>query len=338
MSKDLYGKKRNAVSSANKVLLIASIVCVVAAIIVFVFFTKHMSRKNQNINYPSDSTNNVLSSPPATSELVPSPTPDEEADPIVPSEMTVSARFNPPRGYTRVALSNGSFGEYLRNFSLHEYNTKPLVYDSETKALVNDDTAPAISVLKLDLINKGNLQTGAASVIRLYGEYLYSQGRYSDISFNLLTTPAFACDFQTWSEGGRLLIKEDNVITWCKEHSEDVCNHKDVTLGTAPGTFRYYLQNVMLYSNHASLVTNMSKVAVSDIMPGDVILYSDSNIPEIVVDVASDSSNNKVYMVARGGSPASEIYIVRNESDADINPWRNLRDLQSGAAVYRFTK
>lgn len=185
------------------------------------------------------------------------------------------------------------------------------------------------------------MQQSSDSMIRLYAEYLYSKGRYTDIAFNLLTTPAFKCDFDTWSKGGRLdlsKINEGNQISWCLDHSGN-CGHKDVELGTSAGTFRYYLQNVMMYSDTSSLVTNMSKIpAVQDAAIGDMIVYADpQQAPAIIVDLAVNAADgSKMYLMARGGSPACEIYIVRNESNADINPWHKLSEFPVGASLYRF--
>lgn len=332
MSRNIYGRKKT-IPLSNKILMIASLVCVAGAIVTFIFFNKHQKDKR----------NNPVLSNPTVSDNTPvnTATPSPGGDPIVPSATIISQRFNPPGGYERITSESGSFGEYLQNFTLREYGTKPLVYDANSKTLINDESAPAVSVLNLDLINKGNLQQSSDSVIRLYGEYLYSKGRFTDIAFNLLTNPPFKCDFDTWSKGGRLdtsKINENNQLAWCINHT-DTCGHKDVELGTSAGTFRYYLQNVMTYSDTSSMITNMSKVStVNDAMIGDVIVYADSQAsPAVIVDMAKNSSDgSKVYIMARGGSPATEIYIVRNEGNADINPWQKLPDLQAGASIYRF--
>lgn len=328
MRDDFYTKKR-AIPLSNMILMIASVLCIIATIIVFIFYNRHQKSK-----YNSPEAGNGITSSATNTPAQPSATPEVVLDPIIPTEMTIGTRFNPPAGYTRVAVANDSFGSYLRTFALREYKTLPLVYDSATKTLINNTEAPAVSVLAMDLINKSNLQEASNSAVRLYAEFLYSKGRFDDISFNLLTTPAFKCDFRTWTEGGRL-AEEGNTITWCKEHGEH-CNHRDVDTGTEYNVFRYYLQNVMIHSNLDSLKTNLSSVSSSEVTVGDVIIYADSRIPDIVVDVATDANGNKLVLLARGGSPASEIYIVRNESNADMNPWHELNKLLAGASFYRF--
>ena len=105
---NLYGKKRS-IPLSNKILMIASLVCVAAAIVVFIFFNRHQKNKNTN------GSDIVLSSQPPTetpSEATPAP------DPIVPSATTISQRFNVPSGYERVQAESESFAEYLQNLSL----------------------------------------------------------------------------------------------------------------------------------------------------------------------------------------------------------------------------
>lgn len=327
MYDDFYEEKRG-IPLVNKILMAASILCVCATIVVFIFFNQHQKNKRNNSQEgtPTDSVSD--------SNTTAEPTPGVVLDVIVPSEKTIATRFNPPSGYTRTALAGGSFGDYLRNFSLREYLIKPIAYDTASKTQVSNETLPSVSVLELDLINKTNLQEASNSLIRLYAEYLYGQNRFNDISFNLLTTPVFKCDFKTWSEGGRL-IQDKNSITWCIEHG-DHCTHKDVDKGTAYGVFKYYLQNVMLHSNVSSLPSNMKTVQLNDLTVGDIIYHADSNIPEIIVDMAEDSSGNKICILARGGNPASEIYIVRNENNSDLNPWHEINKLLTGATFYRF--
>lgn len=328
MRDDFYTKK-SGITMSDIILTIASILCVIATIVVFIFFNKHQKSKNNNTLNNNDNTVQT-SDAPNTAE----PTQEAVLDPIIPSEMSIHTRFNPPAGYKRVPVSGSSFGEYLREFNLREYTTKPLAYDTEAKTLTNNDTAPAVSVLDIDLINKSNLQEASNSVIRLYAEFLYKQGRFDDIAFNLLTTPAFRLDFRTWSEGGRL-IEEGNTITWCKEHG-DHCKHRDVDTGTEYGVFKYYMQNVMLHSNISSLPTNLKSVPMNEVTVGDIIIYADNKIPDVIVDMAENSDGSKLLLLARGGNPASEIFIVRNESNADLNPWQDMNKLLAGASFYRF--
>ena len=328
MKDDFYSKKSN-IKMSDIILTVASVLCVIATIVVFIFYNKHQNSKSNNTLNNNENTTQTTDAP-NTAE----PTQEVVLDPIIPSEKTVGTRFNPPAGYKRISLSGGSFGEYLREFKLREYATKPLAYDSASKTLANNDSAPAVSVFDIELINKSNLQEASNSIIRLYAEFLYKQGRFDDIAFNLLTTPAFRLDFRTWSEGGRL-IEEGNSITWCKEHG-DHCKHRDVDTGTEYGVFKYYMQNVMLHSNISSLTTNMKSVSVSEVAVGDIIVYADSKIPDIIVDIAENADGHKLLLLARGGNPASEIFIVRNESNVDLNPWHDMNKLLAGASFYRF--
>ena len=156
-----FYEDESTVPLSNKILIAASILCVIATIVVFIFFNKHQKSKNSNTLNNNGAATSSVSEPTETAK----PTPEVVLDVIVPSEKTIGTRFNPPAGYTRVNLTGGSFGEYLRTFSLREHSTKPLSYDSQTKALVSNPSLPAVSVLELDLINKSNLQESSNSLI-----------------------------------------------------------------------------------------------------------------------------------------------------------------------------
>ncbi len=322
-------KRRNS-NTSNIILLILSIASVIAVIIVFLFYSEHQNKLKTH--GPLNTT--VVST--STPETTDKPQVEVAVDVIVPTEKTIGTRFNPPSGYKRIDLVTSSFGEYLRSFNLKEYNAKPLSYNTTTDALEENEALSAVSVLDISLINSRNLQIAPNSIIRLYAEYLYKHARYDDISFKLATTPAFECDYATWTKGGRLKVNENGTkIEWCLEHGAH-CTHRDVELGASQSTFKYYLQNVMMYTSTASFKTNLYKIQNNDIAPGDVIFYADSSIPSIVVDVAADASGNKIFILAQGGTPASEIYIMRNEKNSNNNPWYSLAELPVGAEVYRF--
>ena len=75
---------------------------------------------------------------------------------------------------------------------------------------------------------------------------------------------------------------------------------------------------------------------MNEVTVGDVIVYADSKVPDIIVDMAENTDGSKLLLIARGGNPASEIFVVRNESNADLNPWHDMNKLLAGASFYRF--
>jgi len=85
-----------------------------------------------------------------------------------------------PKGYERVATAPNSFAYFLQNVELSENDTV-YYYNGQVKP----DQSSHIAVLKYD-IGTSDLQQCADAVMRLRGEYLFSQKRYSDIHFNFL--------------------------------------------------------------------------------------------------------------------------------------------------------
>lgn len=335
--KDNYSKKSN----TGFILIVISL-CLIIASLVFVIiffddFKAALTKDDDNVikqptmsaatNTPAPSATELV---PPTERVTPTPAPTKRPDEVLVQNNTVSTRFTAPEGFERVAVEEGSFEEYLRNFGLKAYGTRPLMHDTETKAMIEAPGASIAGVFNIELINTGNLQGAAGSIIRLRSEYLRGKGDIAAIAFELCTTPAFMCEYQTWIDGGRLnktLISE-NKLSWCTDHGENgaTCGHKDVELGDSPGSFRYYLQNVMTYSNVASLRLQMKSVSTGDLKIGDVFCSTaGTGAALMVVDVAvNPTTGQKAFIVAGGGNPATDIHVYNNTTDDTMNVWQTL--------------
>lgn len=328
--KDSYSKKSN----TSFILIVVSLcLIIVSLVVVIVFFDEFKSA------FSKDEGSSPTLAPSATATLQPTellppteqvtmaPTPTARPEEIIVTNNTVGTRFTAPQGFERVPVQDGSFEAYLRNFSLKTYGTVAMMHDPETKAMIEATDASTMGVFNIELINTGNLQGAAGSIIRLRAEYFRSVGNLEGISFELCTTPAFVCDYKTWTDGGRLdktLISDDK-LSWCINHgvNGEECGHKDVTLGDTDGSFRYYLQNVMTYSNVASLRLQMKKMSISDVQIGDVFCSTEGKgLALIVVDVATDASGKKTFIVAGGGNPATDIHVYENTENPDMNVWQ----------------
>ena len=44
----------------------------------------------------------------------------------------------------------------------------------------------------------------------------------------------------------------------------------------------------------------------------------------IVIDLARDSTCQKLFLLAQGFTPAQDIHILKNDNDADLNPWYSI--------------
>ena len=179
---NLYIKKNNRGSNAVTVILVIALIIVVA----FVAFLGIKVYKGEDVfgeknpSSGSNSTDGQNSDNGADNDKIPEPTdkPEENLSPVVESEMTIGTRFNPPEGYKRVEVAEGSFGEYIRNYALKEYGS--IAYQYETAqggSLITNPKASGVGVFqqKIDLTK---WQQCADSIIMLYAEYLWENQRY----------------------------------------------------------------------------------------------------------------------------------------------------------------
>jgi len=84
---------------------------------------------------------------------------------------TLEARFAPPSGAARVAVADGSFGDFLRRLPLKPPGAAVHLYDGSDKPRQDVHAA----VVDLDVPPR-DLQQCADAVMRLWAEYRYARG------------------------------------------------------------------------------------------------------------------------------------------------------------------
>jgi len=220
------------------------------------------------------------------------------------AETLLYQRFVPPPGYERVAADSGSFAFYLRHLPLKPPGAKVLLHDGREKP------NPGIYEAVVDLpIGQKDLHQCADAVIRLRAEYLWRQGQFDKIHFNL--TNGFRVDYERWRKGGRVKVVV-NQTSW--EQKAAASNTYD--------TFWKYLEFVFTYAGTLSLSQELEPVEVSEIQGGDVFIQGGSpGHAVIVVDLATDETGKKVFLLAQSYMPAQEIQILKNPKNGKLSPW-----------------
>lgn len=216
------------------------------------------------------------------------------------------SRFSPPAGFKRADSDSGSFAFFLRHFPLMPGGS-PVHYHN------GDIKAHAYHAAVLDLsTGEENLQQCADAVMRLRAEYFYSQKAYNKMHFNF--TNGFRCGFDQWSRGCRVKV-QGNQTSW-------VC-------GQAPSTdrsaFQAWMNQVFMFAGTLSLEKEMQAVAAKDLRIGDVWIKGGSpGHAVIVMDMCTDSSGNKLFMLAQSYMPAQDMHILKNIHEPGISPWFRL--------------
>lgn len=227
---------------------------------------------------------------------------------INPEGETIKDRHLTPEGYTRVKVDKDSFGDFLRNQRLKPYGEKALYYDGreKTKGGVYD------SVIDVEIGDR-DLHQCADAVMLLRGEYLYSVGKYEDISFNFVS--GFKAEYKKWMEGYRIKVDGNNVSYY--KATEKSNTYED---------FRKYMNIVMAYASTLSLEKELTPVKIEDIEIGDVFIIAGSpGHAVIVVDMAINDDNEKIFILAQSYMPAQQTQILINPMDENISPWYSLK-------------
>lgn len=185
-----------------------------------------------------------------------------------------------PIGYERV---EGSYAEFFRSLPLQERGRKVQLYTG------GDARFQWLSTAVIDLPLLSNSEQCADMTMRLRAEYLFSQGRYSEIRFRDVN-------------GNRLQYHggaSRQALEKFLKHAYGVCSTFSVSRETEPRP-------------------------ISEVQPGDVLVYPARKIEGmghalIVIDVARKGKKVAI-MCAEGNTPAREAHIVRNLNPLS-NPW-----------------
>lgn len=222
--------------------------------------------------------------------------------------LTIQERYPAPEGYQATEIEKDSFGEFLRNQKLKPYGEKVLYFDGREKK----SEGVYDSVLDVN-IGERDLHQCADAVMLLRGEYLYSQGRYDEISFHFVS--GFLAEYKKWMEGYRINV-DGNKVNYDK--ATDPSNTYD--------SFRKYMEIIMAYASTLSLDKELSAVKIEDMGVGDVFIKGGSpGHAIIIVDMVENSQGEKLFLLAQSYMPAQQTQILINPMDPNISPWFSLK-------------
>ncbi|SHI83331.1 protein of unknown function (4846) [Hymenobacter daecheongensis DSM 21074] len=214
------------------------------------------------------------------------------------------ARFAPPAGCRRVAVGQGSFGEWLRGLPLLPAGTAVHLYDGTLKT---PQTVHA-AVLNID-VGRRDLQQCADAVIRLRAEYQFSQ-QPSQVHFQL--TSGDDIRFADWI-GGRGFRVEGGTVQPAARPVEEPTH----------AAFRRYLDQIFTYAGTKSLARETVPVPLPQVQPGDVLVHGGApGHAVIVLDLAEyPTSGRKYVLLAQSYMPAQQIHVLRNTMMPALGAW-----------------
>ncbi|MBC7866996.1 MAG: hypothetical protein H7X88_05625 [Gloeobacteraceae cyanobacterium ES-bin-316] len=186
-----------------------------------------------------------------------------------------------PAGFKRDLADSASFTYWLRKLRLKKDPTVYL-YDGSPKA----NQQAQYAVIDLSVGNK-NLQQCADAVMRMRAEYLFSIKQFEAIRF--IDNEGFSYNFQQ-------PYTHENLLR--------------------------YLQKVFGMCGTASLARQMKKINTEAMRAGDVWVRGGFPGHEVmVVDMASNTKGEKIYLLAQSYMPAQDIHILKNPQNSHDDPW-----------------
>lgn len=235
---------------------------------------------------------------------------------------SLEKRFNPPDGFTRVSLAEGSFGKYLRALQLKPPGSRVEYFDGRIKMRQVQE-----AVIDIDVGNR-DLQQCADAVMRLRAEYLYELKKYEQINFHF--TNGFQAQYRKWMEGYRIDV-QGNRVSWVK----------DGVASADYASFRKYLDMVFAYAGTLSLSRELESVDLTEMIVGDVFIQGGSpGHCVIIVDMAENKvTGEKLFMLAQSYMPAQDIHVLKNPGDQRLSPWYRLNfEYELVTPEWNFTK
>ncbi len=213
-----------------------------------------------------------------------------------------------PEGFKRVEADSNSFGYYLRNLKLKQDNNLVYLYNGSLKF----NQSAQHSVIVMD-VGKRDLQQCADAVMRLRAEFLYGKKMYDDIHFKF--TNGTNVPYRKYANGYRVSVK-GNKVSFYKKTGQDY-SYK---------TFRRYMDLIFMYAGTFSLSKELKPVGnIGDIKAGDVFIQGGFPGHAVtVMDVATDKSGKKVFMLSQSYMPAQEIHILKNPNNSNLSPWYSI--------------
>lgn len=245
----------------------------------------------------------------------------EKPNLINKDSITIKSRVNIPNGYKRAIYKNGSFQEYLRNYTLKSFGTKIINYDDSEYFWQNGH----IGILDIP-VPKNGLQQCADALIRIRSEYLWDKDRKAEIGFNF--TSGHYCSWKQYAEGFRPKINGNKVSF-----------HKTSSVNHSKENFYKYLNLIYMYSGTLSLFNELPKIdSAKDLVIGDMLIKGGSPGHIVMIcDEIINAEGDKLFLLFQGNTPAQSVHLVKNLEDSQISPWYQLeKDIIIPVSNYTF--
>jgi hypothetical protein len=211
------------------------------------------------------------------------------------AQKTIGAIPLPGPAYKRAAVPPESFGSWLRNLPLKPAGSPVYDYRGRVYKTGGDTTIAAV----VDMEVQGRrLEQCMDILIRLYAEYLWSQGRAGELRLPLPGGYQLAWD--EWWRGFRPRFR-----------GIEVALVKAAQPDSSEKQFEAYLRTVYAESHTQQFYHTYTPVAAADIRIGDFfVLRGSKSHAVMVVDLAVGPDGTTYALIGHGDTPACQLHLL----------------------------
>lgn len=206
-------------------------------------------------------------------------------------------------GWDRLALPDGSFGDWLRHLPMQDDQATLRDYRKRAANTALQERAVAMAALQPNTNKLG----AAAMMVRLRAEYLWILQSGGAAAFHF--DAGQRMDWTDWSRGLRASF-ETGTLRFVQMGQPD----------TSRSSYCAYLESLFQHTSVQSLLDDTRPVTDGTIAAGDILVRSDGDEQHavMVVDLAVDENGQIAVLLAQGGAPAVTLHLCAN---ADGKPW-----------------
>lgn len=219
---------------------------------------------------------------------------------------TIEERILLPDGFERLEVN--SYGEYIRELPLLSDGSPVYLYDGSEKA--NQDVH--VAVLDIDVGEK-DLQQCADAALRIRCEFLYQEGEFEQINYQLTNGDEFP--YSAYREGYRLQV-DGNKTSMVK--TADIDDSYEC--------FRNYLNVLYTYAGTLSVQAESTEISKEAMEIGDIFIIGGSpGHCVMVMDICENEAGEVNFLLGQSYMPAQQIHILKNPNSK--SPWYSVNKL-----------
>lgn len=222
-----------------------------------------------------------------------------------PAYVPLAARFPPPRVFTRVAVAELSWGEWLRHLPMLPPGS-PVVTESGRR-IGGAESEWLAGVVDIDVRKD---QECTDTIQRLRAEYLRWAGREDEIVFHLTGSGDREVSWPRWRQGYR--------PEW---DGRRLRFYQTGRPGRSRRSFDAFLATVFAWCGTDSLALDGHRAPPNDVQIGDFFIHpGDPGHAVIIVDLATDRQGRRKALILQGYLPAQSPHLLARSGD----PWFEL--------------